>query len=190
MISLIFDTETTGIPRHPNARGETQPRILEWGGVLVDGRGRILKELNLLINPECLPPKLDRMSMDSAGIKKITGIEFDDLAQEPIFADVASQIRPFFAEADQVIAHNLPFDETMMQMDLERAKIVEWPWPAIHTCTAQEHQDEWGRRPRMLQLFEHYTGEPLQQTHRALDDVMALLEICKHCEVLTEAYHK
>lgn len=188
MISLVFDTETTGIPAHPNARMDTQPRNIEWGGVLVNSDGEILEELGLLINPEVIPKNVGQQSnlIDKAGILRISGIDSDTLKDYPTFAEVLPQILPFFQKADQLIAHNLPFDKTMMELDLKRIGCdpLTFPWPRIMTCTSQEHQEEWGRRPKLLELYEHYTGTPLAQTHRALDDVKALVVICKHAGVL------
>lgn len=187
MITLVFDTETTGIPIHPNARMENQPRNIEWGGALVNSKGEILEEFGTLINPEVIPTNVDKRSnlIDKAKIFKISGIDTDILKDYPTFKDVAPQIRPFFEKADQLIAHNLPFDKAMMELDLKRCGLEEdWPWPKIQTCTVQEHKEEWGRFPKLLELFEHYTGTPLAQTHRALDDVKALVEVCRHCGVL------
>ncbi len=186
MKSLVFDTETTGVPIHPHAQMSAQPRILEWGGALVDEEGNILKELNLLINPVVIPSNLPPRSnlIDKAKILKITGIDTDDLADYDTFPEVADQIRPFFEEADQLIAHNLPFDKGMMELDLKRAEIVDWPWPETQICTVQEHVEEFGRFLKLTELYEHYTGTPLAQTHRALDDVHALIEVCKGAGVL------
>jgi DNA polymerase-3 subunit epsilon len=186
MITLVFDTETTGVPIHPKARMDAQPRILEFGCALVDEEGRILREINLLINPGKIPSNLPKRSnlIDKAKIFKITGIDTDDLVDEPTFEDVLDQIRPFFEEADQLIAHNLPFDKAMMELDLKRAGVEDWPWPKVQICTVQEHVEEFGRFMKLLELYEHYTGKPLDQTHRALDDVHALIEVCKGSGVL------
>jgi len=170
MITLVFDTETTGIPKHPNAQDEVQPRIIEFGGALVNSDGEILKELNFLINPE--QPLEDV-------ITKITGLTDEDLADQPTFAERAPEILALFAEADALLAHNLPFDKTMMGLDIERAKVKEWIWPGVEICTVQEHADDWGRRPKLTELYEHYTGEKLAQTHRAIEDVRALITVCK-----------
>lgn len=175
MINLIFDCETTGIPKHPNAQDDVQPRIIEWGGVLVNENGEVLEELNVLINPE---EPLEEV------ITKITGLSDEDLADQPTFAERAPELRPFFEKADAIIAHNLPFDRTMVELDLERAKIVDWPWPGIEICTGQEHADEWGRRPKLTELYEFYTGEKLAQSHRAIEDVKALAIVCGHAGVL------
>jgi len=36
----------------------------------------------------------------------------------------------------------------------------------------------------LTELFQHYTGRPLAQSHRAIDDVRALKEICVAAGVL------
>lgn len=177
MIALIFDTETTGLPKHPDAKDEVQPRIIEWGGVLANEEGEILAELNVLMNPG---QKLEEI------ITKITGLTDEDLADQPSFAERAAELRPFFHRADVLIAHNLPFDRTLMELELKRAGIRDWPWPPRMLCTVQEHAEEWGRRPKLLELYQHYTGEPLDQKHRALDDVIALTKVCKLSGVLIE----
>ena len=176
-LTLVFDTETTGIPLHPAAKDSVQPRIIEWGGVLVDSEsGEEVEALELLINPGVkLPPK----------ITSITGITDDDLVGAATFAEAAPRLRPLFQRADALLAHNLPFDYTMMQLDLARAGVLAaWPWPQRLICTVQEHAEEWGRRPKLTELYKWYFGEPLAQTHRALDDVRALARIALESGVM------
>lgn len=178
MTALIFDTETTGLINHPLAKDETQPRVIEWGGCLVDGSGAILDEANILIHPGCpLPEK----------IVKITGITDEDLKDAPRFHDAVDQIRSFFARADTLVAHNLPFDYGMMELELKRVRQLDgWPWPALKICTVQEHAEEFGHRPKLTELYQYYMGKPLAQTHRALDDVHALVEVCVASGVLND----
>lgn len=172
---LVFDTETTGIPKHPRAKAAVQPRIIEFGGLLVDERGERLDSLELLIDPG--------IPLESV-ITKITGLTDDDLKGQPSFAVQAELIRPLFHAADVLVAHNLPFDKTMFELEIARCGIKDWPWPAKNICTVQEHAEEWGYRPKLLQLYEYYLSTPLKQTHRALDDVGALVEICNQSGIL------
>ena len=169
MITCIFDTETTGIPKHPNAKDKVQPRIIEFAGVLVDADGNEVDELVVLVNPQ---QPLEEV------ITKITGLTDEDLAEAPVWADVADEVLAFINRADRVVAHNAPFDVTMVELE-EARRGREVDWPGERVCTVQEHAEEWGFRPKLTQLYEHYTGEPLQQTHRALDDVRALATVCK-----------
>lgn len=176
MTYLLFDTETTGLVLHPTAKDELQPAIIEWGGLLVDCAGNELRELNVLIDPRRPLPER---------ITKITGIKPEDLVGQPTFPAVAAQIREMFAAADALVAHNLPFDRNMMTLELRRADMEDsWPWPQIQICTVQEHVEEWGRRPKLTELYEHYMKRPLAQTHRAIDDVRALKEVCIAAGVL------
>lgn len=176
MITLIYDTETTGLTKHPNAKSSVQPRIIEWAGILVNEKGEEIDSLSILINPK---QKLD------PAITRITGLTDKDLRGEPTFDEVANDfIREMFERADAILAHNLPFDKMIMELELSRFGIMDWPWPKIEICTVQEHAEEWGRRPKLTELFEHYMGIPLQQTHRALDDIRALAEVSRAAGVL------
>lgn len=167
MTALVIDTETTGLTKHPNAKDEMQPQVIEFGAALVKD-GLIMEEVDLLVNPGVpLPPV----------ITKITGLTDEDLTDQPPFRNIIDTIRPLFEKADTLIAHNLPFDKTLVRMELERAGIEDWPWPEYEVCTVQEHAEQWGYRPKLTQLYEYYMGKPLEQTHRALDDVKALREV-------------
>lgn len=171
MLALVFDTETTGLAKHPHSKMAVQPKIIEFGGALVNVHsGIVVDTLQLIIDPqEPIEPI----------ITKITGLTDEDLKGQPTFTEVAGDIRKFFDAADVLIAHNLPFDSTLLELELQRHEIEDWPWPAIRICMVQEHAEEWGRRPKLLELYEEATGEPLHQTHRALDDVMALIKVCE-----------
>jgi DNA polymerase III epsilon subunit-like protein len=173
-MNLVFDTETTGLTRHPNAKDAVQPRIIEFAAVRCDAEGIVKDSLTLLVNPGM---------MVTEEITKITGITNEMLEGKPSFEEVWPQIEAYMTGCRQAIAHNLPFD-TMM-VELEAARIdVQVPWPERRLCTVQEHLPLWGFRPKLTTLYEHYTGTPLNQTHRALDDVEALVVVCKMAGVL------
>lgn len=168
MKAIIFDTETTGLLLPSSAPLEKQPRIIELGAVLVSTETGIIGELTQLINPE--------MEI-SAEITKITGITNEDLVGKPTFKEYLPTLRAFFDGADMLICHNAPFDSGMLRNDLKRVGCDDFPWPAETICTAQEYTPVVGKRPRLLQLYEVIMGKPLAQTHRALDDAMAVYEI-------------
>ncbi len=165
---LVFDTETTGLTLHPDAPLAKQPKIIELGAALVDGSGRVVEEFSQTLNPgEPL----------SAEITKITGLRDEDLADAPRFAEVLPQLRHIFAQAAAVFAHNLPFDRSMLRYELARAGVADFPWPAGEFCTVGLHRAQWGRNPKLTELYAATLGRPLPQTHRALDDVLALVEV-------------
>jgi DNA polymerase-3 subunit epsilon len=164
----VFDTETTGLTLHPDAEHNKQPRCIEFGAVLLSSEtGEILEERSQLINPgEAL----------EAIITKITGITDADLKDAPSFAQVAHDIAAMFGRAGTMMAHNLPFDKAIIRGELARLPSMEFPWPENGICTVGLFKDEWGRNPKLTELYEELMGKPLPQTHRALDDVRAMVE--------------
>lgn len=168
MISIVLDTETTGLPLPSSAPLEKQPKIIELAlSKLQDGV--ILEKMSWLINPE---------QPITAEITKITGLKDEDLVGQPNFEATLPWIVSAFEGVDVLIAHNLPFDRGMLQFDLRRCnKLEDFPWPLQEFCTVQEFRHLFGYRPKLTQLYEKIVGRPLAQTHRAMDDVDALVEI-------------
>lgn len=174
MIGLAFDFETSGLLLHPKAKLDQQPRAIEIGAVLFNDAGETLEEFEQIVDP---------CRQIDAVITKITGLTNEDLAGKPKFSTIIPDLAALFSKADVLIAHNLPFDSGILEVELAHAGQADFPWPKLNLCTAQSWQEQWGRRPKLLELYEYVVGRPLAQTHRALDDVRALVEIC----VLTKA---
>jgi DNA polymerase-3 subunit alpha (Gram-positive type) len=166
---LVWDLETTGLPLHEDAPPDRQPRIIEFGAVLVSADGQVVDEIGQLIDPE---------QLITDEITKITGIKDADLVGKPTLAQALPTLRRAFETASIMLTHNLPFDEGILRMDLRRVGALDaWPWPARKFCSVQLYRDEWGRNPRLIELYERKLGKPYPQTHRALDDARALAEV-------------
>lgn len=175
MKAIVYDTETTGLTLHPQAPVDRQPQMIEFGAVLYDIDRRCVEEVvSILINPGV--PLTEE-------ITAITGLRDADLRDAPRFAEVLPQLRRVFGEAGGVIAHNLPFDKAILRGELMRVGCEDFPWPAAEMCTVQLFRDEWGRNPKLIELHQHILGEPLAQTHRALDDVRALVRILERADL-------
>lgn len=169
MKCIIFDTETTGLLLPSTSPTEKQPRIIELGLVIVED-GEMTGERNWLINPECdITPE----------ITKITGITNDDVKDKPLFRQLLPEIESAFEYTDYGFAHNAPFDVGMLTNELLLCARSGFPWPLLTICTAQEYTHILGYRPRLINLYESVMGKKLEQTHRALDDAMAVFEILK-----------
>lgn len=165
---LVFDTETTGLPLHPDAPLEKQPRIIEFGAALLSGKtGKLIKEINILINPG--------IDLDPV-ITKITGITDADLVDQPTFKEAWGHIRAAFKAAGSTFAHNSPFDEALVNYELARLGVTDFAWPE-RFCTIALYRPDYGYDMKLTQLYERVMGKPLAQTHRALDDVRALAAI-------------
>lgn len=178
---IVFDTETTGLPLHPDAPLEKQPKIIELGAALVDRTGRVVDTFQQLLHPgEDITDE----------ITKITGITNDMLVGQPKFSDALPQLREFFGRAFAVFAHNLPFDKKLLMFDLKRVGCEDFPWPQAEYCTIGLHRAAWGRNMKMTELYQRALNKPLPQTHRALDDVQALVEIVVALELHEMAYEQ
>jgi len=141
---IIYDTETTGLVKHPYAPLTKQPRMIEFGAAALSLKdGKVVKKFKQLINPG---------EPVTAEITRITGIANDDL-----------------------LAHNEPFDRAIIDYELRRAK-REFKWPQTF-CTIGLYRALWGRDMKLTELYQSIVGKELDQKHRALSDVEALVEI-------------
>ena len=165
---LVYDFETTGLTLHPDAPLDKQPRALEFGGALLDAKGRVVEEHSFLINPE--------QDFDHA-ITRITGLTYADVAGAATFQMVLPRLRTLFSKATVMVAHNLPFDKAILMHELGRLGATDFPWPAAGICTVGLYHEVFGARPKLTALYARVMGKPLEQTHRAMDDVHALVEI-------------
>lgn len=171
MICAAFDTETTGLALHPDTKINLQPYATDIAVVLLDQDGTILETFETLVNPG-IPL--------TAEITKITGLTDADLAGQPRFYEIVDQFQAIMRKADIVCAHNLPFDEAIIGFQLERCGKKDFVWPRHRLCTAQLYAEIWGRRPRLINLYEKVFGVPLDQKHRAMSDTQALASIVAH----------
>lgn len=170
IITLVYDNETTGLLKPEVSDLSQQPKIIEFAVVAIDQSYDRLSEHSWLIHPgEDITPE----------ITKITGLKNEDLRGKPSFIQVLPEIEQVFLGKHRVMAHNLPFDWGMLTNELKRVgREYAFPYPPIQQCTVQLASDLiFGRRAKMTELYEKTLGKPLAQTHRALDDVNALVEI-------------
>jgi len=168
-LAIGFDWETTGLNKHPDADLNKQPKAIEFGCVLISlDDGDTVDKFNILIDPD---EPLD------ADIIRITGLTDEQLRGQPTFIEAWAQIRPYFDRCAAMFAHNLPFDRMILANELLRNGIEDFKFPARQTCTVGIYREQWGRNPKLLELYESVMGKPLAQTHRALDDVEAMVEI-------------
>lgn len=170
-MKLLFDTETTGLLK-PDAKDvKEQPYIIEFYACKIDDDFNMVDEYETFIKP---PVPISRE------ITKITGITEKDVEDAPTFREVYETLGSFFTGVDEMIAHNLPFDRSMLANELIRInKLINFPWPMKHTCTVEQSMGIEQRRLTLTSLHQHATGAPLKNAHRAKDDVFGLVR-CYH----------
>ena len=172
MICAIFDTETTGLIKNTGLPLAKQPRVIEFFGVLVDDEDWSTHgELEFLCNPGFPLEPI---------ITKITGLTDSDLVGKPDFKDCAADVAAFFSAAGEVVVHNLPFDQNMVDFEFRRIGDEPCPWPEVKTCTVQKTEFIKGHRLSLSNLHMQLFGEPFEGAHRAREDVMALLRCFRH----------
>ena len=174
MRTIVFDCETTGLTLPSVLPESKQPQIIELALVVFDD-GKLRSTHEWLINPG---------KPLSEEIIKITGISDAVLKDRPAFKAIADDVLRLFESADVIYAHNAPFDMACLTYELQRCgrKLDVSNKDVI--CTVQEYVHEFGRRPKLTELYEAKIGKPLAQTHRAMDDVNALCEVLLKEELL------
>lgn len=172
MKALIFDTETTGLPKNRTIKLEHQPEIIEFAAFTVNLKtGKISKKYQTLIKPA-------KALSDTPGfgekktITQITGITNEMLKDAPNFKAVSKDIIKMIEKAPVVIAHNLSFDAEMLDIEAERLKTpIRWP---RKICTVEATIAMKGFRLNLTKLHLELFGEAFEGAHRAQGDVEAL----------------
>ncbi len=176
---IIYDTETTGLVKHPAAPLAKQPRMIEFGAAALSLKdGKVMKTLKTFVHPgEDVTDE----------ITKITSITNDDLKDAPDFNRAwCLNIFPFLKQSTLLLAHNEPFDHAIIDYELKRdGTLKAFKWPQTF-CTISLYRERWGRDMKLTELYASIMGKELDQKHRALSDVEALVEIVQK-EKLWEA---
>lgn len=174
---LVFDFETTGLTLHPNAPNDMQPRAIEFGGVYLDpDTADEIERFEFLINPQ--------MEI-SPEITKITGITNFNLVGQPTWIVWAPKLCDIFNRASASVAHNLPFDKSIIRYENERnglagGHVMACPMlPAKQFCTLELYRQAWGKDMTLKTLYAYVVGRALDQQHRGLSDVLALCDIIR-----------
>lgn len=162
MTTIVFDTETTGLPKASSAPIDTQPYITEYCGYKLDDDGNLIDKLSFLVK---VPIPV------SSFITNLTGIDDELLADEKPFIEVVDDLKKFCLGAERWVAHNIEFDINMLTIELRRLGMARrFPWPCEHFCTMVFQ----GRKRKLGVLYQHLFGESFADAHRAEPDVIAL----------------
>ncbi|MGB5229025.1 MAG: DNA polymerase III subunit alpha [Eudoraea sp.] len=176
---LIFDTETTGLPKRWNAPvsdTDNWPRCIQIAWQLHDALGNLLDRQDYLIQPEGFNIPYDA--------EKIHGIS-TELAQEkgnPL-AEVLEKFNDALTKTKFVVGQNVGFDINIMGAEFYRAdlKTLLGELPVLDTCT--EHTATLcklpgGRGgkfklPTLTELHQYLFKTPFAEAHNATADVEA-----------------
>ena len=163
---VLFDTETTGLLKPDNAPLEEQPKIIEFYGVEIDEDFNITNEVNTFLSVnEPLTKEITR----------ITGIKDSDLKGAPTFSEKAAEINSLFSGADLAIAHNIAFDNGMLENEFRRIG-GNRATAKNDLCTVDHLIPLYGRRMSLSAIYKKLYGK-FFVAHRAKNDVFALVSV-------------
>ncbi len=193
---LIFDTETTGLPKRwdaPISDTDNWPRCIQIAWQLHDAFGNLIEHQDYLIKPEGFNIPFDA--------ERIHGIS-TELADEQGVAltGVLQKFNDALGKAKFVVGQNIGFDINIMGCEFYRLG-VDSPlaqMPVLDTCTevtAELIKIPGGRGgryklPTLTELHQYLFSVPFAEAHNATADVEAttrcFLELIKR-EVFTPA---
>ncbi|HEY9734856.1 MAG TPA: 3'-5' exonuclease, partial [Trichocoleus sp.] len=133
------------------------------GLVRVEG-GKVVNKVHYLIRP----PRQD------IEFTHIHGISWQDVAEQPSFAELWPTIEPMLQGVDFFAAHNASFDRGVLHACCE-AHGINQPSPTF-VCTVKLARDTWNIRPTKLPNVCEYLDIPLNH-HNALSDAEACARI-------------
>ena len=176
---IIFDTETTGLPRNWNAPitdTSNWPRVIQIAWQVHDDMGRLIENKDFLIRPDGFDIPYDA--------EKIHGIS-TELAQQygDSLEDVLLLFNKALEKADFVVGQNVGFDINVLGCEFVRldrsTKMAEMP--VLDTCTevtAELCKLPGGRGgrfklPTLTELHQFLFHVPFSEAHNATADVEA-----------------
>lgn len=173
---LIFDTETTGLPRNFNAPItdlDNWPRVVQLAWQLHDEAGELVSQQDFIIQPDGfnIPFESERVHGISTELARAVG--------EPL-TTVLECFRKDLAKANFMVGHNLKFDINVLGCEFVRhGQDTPLTKPVLDTCTERSAllcQIPGGRGgkfklPTLTELHEFLFGEAFNEAHNATADV-------------------
>ncbi len=176
---LIFDTETTGLPKRwdaPITDTDNWPRCIQIAWQLHDTMGNCIEHQDYLVKPEGFNIPYDA--------EKIHGIS-TELAQEQgaSLSEVLEKFNIALSKTKFVVGQNVKFDLNIMGAEFVRGDVANQlqELPVLDTCT--EHtaslcQLPGGRYgkfklPTLTELHQYLFNKPFGEAHNATADVEA-----------------
>ena len=180
MYYLVFDTETTGLPKNyqaPLDDFDNWPRLVQLAWQFYDGDGNLWEEENLIIKPEgfVIPEaaaKIHRISQERA------------LSEGLPLNEVLVKFSEAIKRADFLVGHNIDFDNNIVGSEFLRNSIVNQLAETKKICTMKQGVEicrlpgrmgfKW---PNLNELHLCLFQEGFSDAHDAMIDVRA----CARC---------
>jgi len=176
---LIFDTETTGLPKNfkaPITDTDNWPRCIQIAWQLHDELGNLIEHQDYLVKPDgfTIPYQSE----------KIHGISTELATEEGLpLAEVLEKFKEVLGKTKFVVGQNVTFDNNVMGCELYRQGVETslMEMPVLDTCTEKTAKlckipgGRGGRfkLPTLTELHQHLFGKAFSEAHNATADVEA-----------------
>jgi DNA polymerase-3 subunit alpha len=192
---LIFDTETTGLPKSwtaPITDTDNWPRCIQIAWQLHDEMGNLIEHQDYLVKPEGFNIPYDA--------ERIHGISTELAMEQGMFlSEVLEKFNIALSKTKFIVGQNVGFDVNIMGCEFHRMNIGSdmYKMPVLDTCTeitANLLKLPGGRGgrfklPTLTELHQYLFNQPFAEAHNATADVEAttrcFLELIKR-EVFTK----
>jgi DNA polymerase-3 subunit alpha len=176
---LIFDTETTGLPKRwgaPISDTDNWPRCIQIAWQLHDAMGNLIEHQDYLVKPEGfnIPYDAERIHGISTELAEAQGIPL---------AEVLEKFNVSLAKAKFIVGQNVGFDVNIMGCEFYRLGVNSpmASMPVLDTCTeitASLLKLPGGRGgkfklPTLTELHSYLFNVPFSEAHNATADVEA-----------------
>ena len=176
---LIFDTETTGVPKDWNAPvtdSDNWPRMVQLAWQLHDVTGKLLSRNNLIVYPDGYDIPFN--------VVKIHGISTERAKRDGQPLDeVLDAFARDFSQAKYLVGHNVSFDVNIVAGELHRAgrnhevmlqsDLLDTKDLSTEFCQLPGGKGGKYKWPTLTELHEKLFGKPFEAAHDAAYDVEA-----------------
>jgi DNA polymerase III epsilon subunit-like protein len=179
-IYLVFDTETSGIPKRvnynfPNPENTSEydgSRIIEIAYIIVNQDFEYIKSYQTLIKPD--------FPILNSDIHKITNEMAHSEGKD--IKEVLQHIEQDFKKVDFIIAHNIDFDYNILLAECYRYDSKDFIKSLKNKerfCTMNYFR--WNKKfnalkyPKLSEMYKYLFNSSFEGQHRALNDCIACL---------------
>lgn len=137
-------------------------------GIVVVDKGEIVAREYRLIRPP-------RRNFNPFCIR-VHGIYWEDVADQPVFADIWPELEPLFEGADFIAAHNSAFDKSVLNTCCRESGCEAPEQPYL--CTVKLSKNTWSLASNKLPRVCDHLGISLDHHHAASDaEACALIAV-------------
>jgi DNA polymerase-3 subunit alpha len=176
---LIFDTETTGIPRNktaPLTDLDNWPRLVQIAWQLHDNKGKLISQQNFIVKPEGFDIPYKAEQVHGISTKRA-------LAEGHDLKKVLEHFITDLQKTSRLVGHNIEFDINIIGAELIRQQIdtdlflkldnVDTGISSTEFCQLSGGIGGKLKMPRLVELHEKLFGKDFGDAHDAAYDVAA-----------------